>query len=69
MPCLFDSIATHPFSWYNADNLSGGQFPHVRVLYVTDTVRPFEHEFFLRISRSEQLIFTMQTLFGWHMNI
>ena len=34
------------------NQLPGGQFPHVRVLYVTDTVRPFEHEFFLRISRS-----------------
>ena len=38
------------------NNFPGGQFSHVRVLYVTDTVRPFEHEFFQRISRSFPLL-------------
>jgi hypothetical protein len=38
------------------NNFPGGQFIHVRILYVIDTLRPFEHEFFERITRSFPLL-------------
>ena len=38
------------------NNFPGGQFIHVRNLYVVDTMRPFEHEFFQRITRSFPLL-------------
>ena len=38
------------------NNFPGGQFIHVRSLYVMDAMCPFEHEFFQRISRSFPLL-------------
>ncbi len=38
------------------NNFPGGQFIHVRILTVVDTMRPFEHEFFERITRSFPLL-------------
>ncbi len=38
------------------NNFPGGQFIHVRILLVIDTMCPFEHEFFERIARSFPLL-------------
>lgn len=38
------------------NNFPGGLFMYVRVLWVTDLMRPFEHAFFQRISRSFPLL-------------
>ncbi len=38
------------------NNFPGGEFLHVRILSVVDTMRPFEQEFFERITRSFPLL-------------
>jgi hypothetical protein len=48
--CLFSFL--HDITNY----FPGGRFIHVRILFVIDTIGPFEHEFFERIAHSYPLL-------------
>jgi len=47
------------------NNFAGGRFMSVRSLGVSDSIRPFEHEFFARIARAFSLLNSLRVFNGY----